>query len=227
MKIGTIFHGAPILNAAWKESQLSLNVMAMNRWEMDPSLRRILLHMISPLLTSPEIPLTNLADKCIMLLTTQWSIGDDSLLFGCFSMDWARLQDPYLRVVGVTYQKDEASRAIRSLITAFHDQCHVVWLLRNQHLHGTDPQNATSYKHLHLLAQIRELYDAQQYMMAHDGNLLAFTFECRHLQSTATLKAFYQHAKPLIKKSIEDATKLGDQFRHIDTYFRPVYVLAN
>jgi hypothetical protein len=32
---------------------------------------------------------------------------------------------------------------------------HSLWLLRNQHLHGTDPNNTTtSYKHLHLLAHI-------------------------------------------------------------------------
>jgi hypothetical protein len=43
----------------------------------------------------------------------------------------------------------------------FHDQCHVVWLLRNQHLRDmTDPENTTSYMHSHLLAQIQELYDA-------------------------------------------------------------------
>jgi hypothetical protein len=146
----------------------------MNRWEVDPSLRRILLHRISPLLTSPAIPLTNLADEYLMLLSTQRSIGEDSLLFRLFSTAWARLQDRYLRAaVGLPHQKYEAARAIRSLITAFHDQCHVVWLLRNQHLHGTDPQNTTLYKHLHLLAQICELYDTKQYMTAHDRDVLA------------------------------------------------------
>jgi hypothetical protein len=166
--------------------------------------------MISPLLHSLAIPLTNLADEYSMLLTTQRSIGEDSLLFGVFATDWARLQDRYLRVVGLPHQKYEAARALCLLITAFHDQCHVVWLLHNQHLHGTDPQNTTSYKHLHLLAQIRELYDTEQYMMAHDRDVLAFPFECRHLQSTATLKSFYQHAKPIVEQSIEDASKLGD-----------------
>jgi hypothetical protein len=127
---------------------------------------------------------------------------------------------------GLPHEKYEATRVIRSLITAFHEQCHVVWLLRKQHLHATDPHNTTSYKHLHLLAQIWELYDAGPYMMAHDRDILAFPFECRYLQSTATLKSFYQHAKPLVEKSIKDASNLGDQFRYIDHYFRPLIPLT-
>jgi hypothetical protein len=69
----------PQRERAWKEFQLSLSA-TMNRWEIDPSLRRILLHMISPLLHS----LTNLADEYLMLLTTQRLIGEDSLLFFLF-----------------------------------------------------------------------------------------------------------------------------------------------
>jgi hypothetical protein len=150
------------------------------------------------------------------------TIGVDSLLFGFFSTDWVRLQDRYLRAVGLPQLKHEALRAIRLIITAFHDQCHVVWLLRNAHLHGTDPNDTTSYKHLHLLAQIRELYDAAPHMMVHDCDVLAFPLEARQFQLTAALKIFYSHAKPIVEQSLEDAAKLGNQFRLIDTYFRPV-----
>jgi hypothetical protein len=126
----------------------------MNRWNLDPSLRRILLYMTSSLSVSSETPLTNLADEYLMLLETQQTIGVDSLLFGFFSTNWVKLQDRYLRAVGLTQLKHEALRVIRSLITTFHDQYHVIWLLRNAHLHGTDLNNTTSYKHLHRLAQI-------------------------------------------------------------------------
>jgi hypothetical protein len=43
----------------------------MERWQLDPSLRRIILHMIVPLTTLSPIPLTDLADEYGMLLTTQ------------------------------------------------------------------------------------------------------------------------------------------------------------
>jgi hypothetical protein len=132
----------PERGRTWQEFQLAPLSATMNRWEIDPSLRRILPRsMISPLLTSPAIPLTSVADEFAMFLTTQRSIGEDSLLFGFFSTDWARLQqDRYLRAVRLPHQKYEAAHAVRSLIsTAFHDQRHVVWLLRSQHLHSTDP----------------------------------------------------------------------------------------
>jgi hypothetical protein len=119
----------------------------MNQRKLDPSLRRILLlYLTPPMSVSATTSLTNLAeDEYLVLLETQQKIGVNSLLFGFFSTDWVHLQDRYLRAVGLPQLKHEAPRAIRSTsITAFHDQCHVVWLLRNAHLHGTDPNNTTS-----------------------------------------------------------------------------------
>jgi hypothetical protein len=108
----------------------------------------------------PTIPINNLSDEYSMLLTIQQSIGEDSLLFGFFSTEWVRLQSSYLCSVGLPSEQNEPISALRALAVAFHDQCHAVWLLRNQHLHGTDPWNVTSFKHMHLMAQIQELYEA-------------------------------------------------------------------
>jgi hypothetical protein len=83
----------------------------MERWQLYPSLRQILLHMIVPLTTLLPIPLTDLADEYKMLLTTQRSIGEDSLLFG-FSTEWVRLQDRYLKTLGLPSSRHEATRAI-------------------------------------------------------------------------------------------------------------------
>jgi hypothetical protein len=195
---------------------------AMERYKLDPSLRRILLHMIIPLTTLPPIPLRHLADQYTTLLTTQRSIGLDSLFFGFFFTNWVHLQDRYLKTLGLPRSKNEANCAIRSLIILCHDQCHGTWLLRNQHLHGSDPANITCYKHLHLLAQIKELYDAAPHTMAHNRDLFSFPFETRHFQSTAILKAFYTHAKPIVEVSLKGAAQLGTRFQSIDTYFRPV-----
>jgi hypothetical protein len=66
----------------------------MERWQLNPSLRIILLHMIAPLTALlSSIPLTDLADEYGMILTTQWPIGEDSLSFGFVSTEWVRLQD--------------------------------------------------------------------------------------------------------------------------------------
>jgi hypothetical protein len=194
----------------------------MERWKLDPSLRRVALHLISPLTQSPAIPIDNLANEYTMLIATQQSIGADSLLFGFFSVDWARLQERYLQAVGLPRAHNEASQAIRSMIVTFHDQCHSVWLLRNQHLHGTDPRNTTSYKHLHMLAQIQELYAAAPHMMSHDRAIFDFPLESRKLQSTSSLLAFYKHAKPIVNTSLAEASTFGALFQTIDHHFRPL-----
>jgi hypothetical protein len=131
-----------------------------------------------------------------------------------------------LRARGLPMSKQQATRAIRSLIQLFHEQCHSVWLLRNQHLHGTDPVNTTSYKHLHLLAQIQELYEAAPLMMTHDRDIFAFPQELRKLQSTSMLTAFYQHAKPIVETSLKEAAQQLPDFRPINDYFRPLIPAA-
>jgi hypothetical protein len=57
-------------------------------------------------------------------------------------------------------------------------------------------------------------------MFAGDRDILAFPFDCRQAQSTATLRAFYKWDKPLVHTSIHDANELGSCFRRIDSYFR-------
>jgi hypothetical protein len=74
----------------------------MERWTVDPSLWRLLLHLLVPLTTLQPIPLTDLKDEYLMLLeTAQRSIGEDSLLFGFLSTEWLRLQDRYLHTLGL------------------------------------------------------------------------------------------------------------------------------
>jgi hypothetical protein len=198
----------------------------MERWSLDPGLRRILLHMIIPLSTLPPIPLTQLPDEYKMLLTTQCSIGTGSLLFGFFCDNWVRVQDRYIWARGLPSSQQEATRAICSLIQLFNEQCHSVWLLRNQHLHGTYPTNTTSYKHLHLLAQIQELYDAAPLMMSHDCDIFTFPQELRKLQSTSILTAFYRHAKPIVGTSLKQAAQQPPDLRPIDDYFCPLILAA-
>jgi hypothetical protein len=106
------------------------------------------------------------------------------------------------------------------MILLCHEQCHSIWLLRNNHLQGTDPNNLTCYKHLHLLAQIHELYEAVPHMMQHDRPIFDFPFDCRKLQSTSILKEFYLHAKPIVELSIKQAAQLGYLFQPITSYFR-------
>jgi hypothetical protein len=199
---------------AWDEF-LPIIITVTARWTLDPSLRRVLLHLLAPVTSSLAVPVDILHPEYSMLITTQQSIGIDSLLFGFLSTEWVHLQDRYLRAHSLPCSQNQATRAISSLIMTLHEQCHMVWLLRNQHLHGADPNNLTSYKHLHLLAQIQELHDASPHMMRHDRDLLAFPMECRRLQSTATLNTFYRQAKPIVEQSLEDAQKLGRNFRRI------------
>jgi vacuolar-type H+-ATPase catalytic subunit A/Vma1 len=57
-------------------------------------------------------------------------------------------------------------------------------------------------------------------LLVGDRDILAFPFDRRQTQSTATLHDFYKWVKPLVNKSIHDANELGSRFRRLDSYFR-------
>jgi hypothetical protein len=109
---------------------------------------------------------------------------------------------------------------MKTFIRHCHDFCHTLWLLHNSHLHGKANGASTSYKHLHLLAQLEELYECAPHMISQDRDIFSLPFDDRRLQSTSTLRAFYTFAKPIVEKSIKEAQDFGTAFRRID-YFGP------
>jgi hypothetical protein len=182
----------------------------------------VLLHLYHTVQTDePPIPLTHLAPEYVTLLNAQNLLGPDSIFFGLFVSHWPPLQDRYLLSQNLRRDKQQAASGIQALLGTVLQQVHTVWLLRNEHLHGTDPFHHRSYKRLHLLAQIRELYNAAPLMLASDRDILSVSFDYRYSQTTASLHTFYAWAKPIVDKSTHDANDFGSHFRRIDSYFRP------
>jgi hypothetical protein len=165
--------------------------------------------------------MANLASEYIILLEQQHALGPNSLFFGFLPTGWYTLQHRYLVARGLPRDKNQVDSWMKAFIRHCHDFCHALWLLRNSHLHGKAPGASTLYKHLHLLAQIGELYDSAPHMLAHDKDILSIPFETRKLQSTHTLRAYYTFAKPIVEKSIREAHDFGMTFRRINDYFRP------
>jgi hypothetical protein len=97
----------------------------LETWKIHPSLRRILLYTVSKRADSDPIPLDNLTDEYTMLMTTQDTICQDSLLLGHFSPTWTILQERYLRAIDEPVGHHQASRGIKALLTQTLEQCHV------------------------------------------------------------------------------------------------------
>jgi hypothetical protein len=208
---------------SWSDFTKALSSV-FERHRIDPSLRQVLLsllHVTTP--TTAPIPLDNLNAVCYhALLQAKALLGPNSIFFGLFVHGWLALQEQYL-VASLQLPRDkrQAVSGIHVLITALIEQVHPMWLLRNEHLQGMDPLQQHSYKRLHLLTQIRELYDAAPLMLAGDRDILLLPFANCQTQTTRSLRAFFTWAKPLVDNIIHDANGLGSRFRRIDSYFRP------
>jgi hypothetical protein len=206
---------------SWSDFKKALSSV-FERHNIDPSLQRVLLsllHVTTP--TTPPIPLDNLNAEYRALLQSQTLLGPHSIFFGLFVKGWLALQDRYLVALQLPRDKHQAASGIHTLLTSLLEQVHSVWLLQNEHLHGTYLLQQQSYKRLHLLAQIRELYDAAPLMLAGDRDILLLPFSHRQDHTTRSLRVFFTWVKPLVDNSIHDANDLGSRFRQIDSYFRP------
>jgi hypothetical protein len=206
----------------WRSFSATITT-TFNTWGIDPSLRRLILYWLARYSASDPIPLENLTDDYAMVKTTQEEIGANSILFGYFSQDWVKLQHRYLTTRSLPLSRNQASRGIKAIILQLMEHCHACWLLRNLHLHGTDPRNTSSYKHLQLLAQVTALYESAPFMLSSNRAIFEIPLEARQLQSKSTLQSFYSWASPIVKVSITKAADLGANFRSIDQYFqRPI-----
>ena len=164
---------------------------------------------------------TEVPTEYAMLRTSQLTLGTTSIFFGFFVHEWSTLQDRYLRFRGLPHERNQAQSAVRGVTAALLLQVHHIWLIRNTHLHQTDPMQQYSYTHIHLLAQIKELYDCIPLMLAADRDIMSIPYSARLEQPTSTLQTFYKWAKPLVDKSVQDANELGRSFQRIDHYFCP------
>jgi hypothetical protein len=169
--------------------------------------------LLAPFVDLAPPPILALAPEYTILLEHQIALGPHSLFFGFLPPAWSTLQQRYLTVRELPRDKQQANHWMKALIRHCHNFCHTLWLLRNSHLHGKADGASTSYKHLHLLAQLEELYEcAPRMLVQEDRDIFSLPFEDRRLQSTSTLRAFYTFAKPIVEKSIKEAQDFGATF---------------
>jgi hypothetical protein len=186
----------------------------MDRLKFDPALRRLFLYFLTPLVTRHDPPpLANLSAEYHLLLDRQNMVGPNSLFYGYLVTDWQPLQHRYLIARGLPSLRNQAENALKALILDLHSFVHDLWLLRNSHLHGTSHASRTPFKHLHLLAQITKLYKAKPHMLASDRDVVLdkSLADIRALPTNA-LRSFYQYTKPLVERSVQQASAFGPTF---------------
>jgi hypothetical protein len=210
-------------HAARQQSFLALLTTltaTFDRQNVDPYLRRALTRLFDPY-TQRTTDTSLLPPEYQLLLHSQRSLGTDSLMFGFFHTSWIQLQHNYLGFRKLPRHKHQATTTIKTWANLIFTALHELWLLRNEHLHGSSPQSLHSYKRLQLLGEISDLYAQKGMMLASDRDILSQPIEHWDSQSTTTLRSFLAFAKPVAAISIRQAADMGPNFRTIDEYFRP------
>jgi hypothetical protein len=198
----------------------ALLATTFDRLHIDPYLRRCVISLLEPY-TEAHTDTSELPPEYQSLLQSQRALGDDSLMFGFFHRSWIHLQHRYLLHMGHPCHKNQATTALKSWSTTIFQSVHDLWLLRNTHLHGSDPTSLHSYKRIQLLLEIAALYANKGKMLASDRDILSKPLEHWDDQSTTSLRSFLAFAKPVAQISLKQAADMGANFRPINDYFRP------
>jgi hypothetical protein len=171
----------------------------------------------------PDDPPDILPDSHLPLFIAQQSIGWDHLFCGHFSSDWAKLQHSYLQFAKKPCNKHQASSFLKELTSNLWAIVQSIWLLRNDHLHGTSSTPLHSIKRLELISEISSLYNMAPSMLASDRAIFDYPLGARAKHSTTSLQNFLHFASPITKRSIKDAAIIRIQTKPINTYFGPQF----
>ena len=100
-----------------------------------------------------------------------------------------------------------------------------MWLLRNTHQHDAK-EGPVNFKRLQLLQEIRDLYEQQEKMLSADRDIFLALSSSRDHHTITQLQEYVNFAKPITKKSIEDAKEHEKYFRKIPEYFKVIKSLC-
>jgi hypothetical protein len=149
------FH--PHRRQAWAEFRMAAHDL-LERHQIDPSLRRVLVNLIFSLVDPDINPCTieNLQPEHAMLLETQRTIiSIDSLFFVFFATEWRTLQDRYVRAGQLPRDRNQAVNGVQATMLSCRSTRLATSTQRTSAWHQSSPHRFL--QRLHLLAQIREL----------------------------------------------------------------------
>ena len=174
---------------------------------LDPSLRRVLLHLLEPFPASPPLP--ELSPTYSTLLTSQLRLGKRAIFMGFFLLKWHEIQNDFLKQNFLPFEQQQAADTLHKIAKALLLHTQKLWHTRNNDLHASN-QTSESHKRTLLQQTITELYNKQHLLQHIDRQLFDKPLQDRLRESDNAMDEFINYVKPLIKHSMQQAT-LDDQ----------------
>ena len=196
---------------------------SFNSHHADPWLRQILLSHLANFDGDITFNLAALTAPYLHLVAGQSALGDDALFYGFFHKAWHQLQHAYLKQQNKPRDRNQATSTVKFWITRFQQAAHDLWLIRCHHLHGKTGSAGSSFTRINLMADVRTQYDSYDHVLHKDQVIYEnLALEEREEHSILQLKTWLKFAKPLIKKSLDDAAIIGARGSKITDFFHTV-----
>ena len=154
-------------------------------------------------------------------------LGIRSIFLGLFRNEWTHTQQNYLTLNNYPANHQQANQALITISYTLLQHVHSLWEIRNQDLHGPNKfakspntMATTNSQRTLLVAQVKELYEEAQHLLAVDKTLFNKPVKERIRDSNTTLKQWIHFVKPLIRAGKKAAkAQAKNSHKPINTYY--------
>jgi hypothetical protein len=189
-----------------------------------PVLAKILLEALNQWLSDRPIHLSGFPSLYDALISKQYVVGWDQLLFGRFVLEWSELQETFLS----TLPKRETHHSGKTWVSGVNQiiwkHVYDTWEIRNAAQHGIDAGSRETALTEMAIKQTAALYEVRDQVLPRDYDLFYASLEDHHLQEPTSrgLNQWLSTWQPVILQSVKKAAKLGTRgLASIRQFFQP------
>ena len=159
------------------------------------------------------------------LISHQTRIGWKQLFVGCFILEWSDLQQDFLVLQSITSKKYSGSSWITGVTQNIWNHVYFNWEARNADLHGIDATMYEQAQYAQAQWETEEIYSQHSLVQPCNCNVF-YSNTNEHIQKGSTarrLKQWLNTSKPLVIRSIQKGTAMGNNHNHsIRDFFSPL-----
>jgi hypothetical protein len=176
-----------------------------------PALAAILLEALQLWLSDQQVIIAGYPSLYSALISKQYSVGWDQVLFGRFVLEWAELQETFLSTISNRKAHHSGKTWVSGVNQIIWKHVYDTWEIRNATKHGIDAGSRESALVEMARKETAALYDVRDQVLPRDYELFYHSLDEHHLQEPTSrgLNQWLRTWQPVIHQSVKAATKLG------------------
>ena len=176
-----------------------------------PALADILCEAVKQWLCGNEVILSGFPDIYKDLIVNQSNVGWSQLFLGRFVLEWAELQQEFLKSVPKVNKKKSGTTWVTKVISIMWTHVCKEWDLRNSHQHGIDAETREVKLVEQAIKQTAALYEIRDNVLPRDKQYFYESITEHHEKEPTSrgLRQWLSTWEPVLLRNAQESAKLG------------------